>query len=77
MKVIRKISKRLLDIQKEVISAEFPDAPTLVSRVDKEAHSWQPVEVSIDAELAEAGSQETRALQEKQREMIQSLDLSK
>ncbi|TDL16212.1 DUF699-domain-containing protein [Rickenella mellea] len=77
VKVIRKISKALLDIQKEAISAELPEAPTRVSRVDKEAHNWRPMETSIDAELAEAGSKETRALQEKQREMIQSLDLSK
>lgn len=78
-KVIRKVSKTLTDIQKAAISADFPAAAEAsVSRVDNDKQrDWKPMDVTVDAELAEAGSKETRALQEKQREMIQSLDLSK
>lgn len=39
--------------------------------------SWRPVETSLEDELKEAGSEATRALREKQRQMIDSLDLSK
>lgn len=39
--------------------------------------SWKPVEVSVDAELKEAGDEVTKRMREMQREMIDSLDLSK
>ncbi|GBE83103.1 GNAT acetyltransferase 2-domain-containing protein [Sparassis latifolia] len=79
VKVIKKITKRLLDIQKTAISADIPEEPPAVSRiaVDGTQTSWKPVETSLEDELAEAGDEATRALREKQREMIDSLDLSK
>lgn len=76
--MIKKISKRLLDIQKAAISAEIPEqsaAPRIVA--DGAGTSWKPMETSLADELAEAGDDATRALREKQREMIDSLDLSK
>ncbi|TFK42880.1 GNAT acetyltransferase 2-domain-containing protein [Crucibulum laeve] len=81
VKVIRKITKRLVDIQKAAISAELPE-PSLAtsSRVegaDVVMGDWKPVEASIEDELNEAGDQVTSALREKQREMIDSLDLKK
>lgn len=78
-KVIRKISKRLLDIQKEAISATIPEAPPATSK-DNDADArttWQPVQTSLDDELREAGDEATRALREKQKAMLDSLDLSK
>ena len=83
VKIIRKISKKLLDIQKAAISAQLPQ-PSLVGtagsvggeNVDS-ATDWRPLETSINVELAEAGDEATREMKEKQREMINSLDLRK
>lgn len=78
-KVIRKITKRLLDVQKEAISATIPEAPPATSK-DNDADArttWQPVQTSLDDELREAGDEATRALREKQKAMLDSLDLSK
>lgn len=82
MKVIRKITKHLVDIQKASIGADIPLAPsTTISRVgeggDGEAMQWKAVETTVEDELNEAGDEATKALREKQREMIESLDLSK
>lgn len=82
VKVVRKISKRLIDIQKEAIGATIAEANVaLTTRVDGDRDpsktDWKPVEMSIDHELEEAGNEATKALREKQREMIDSLDLSK
>ena len=83
VKSIRKISKRLTDIQKSALEAELPPAPALDGTGDRRSlkmaealEKMKPVEVTIDDELREAGSEVTRELREKQREMINSLDLS-
>ena len=83
-KSIRKISKRLTDIQKSALEAELPSAPTLDGTGDQRTlkaaealEKMKPVEITIDDELREAGNEVTRELREKQREMINSLDLSK
>ncbi|CAL1712686.1 unnamed protein product [Somion occarium] len=80
-KVIRKISKRLFDIQKEAISATIPEAPPKGAELNvgnkPSGTTWKPVETSLEEELKEAGDEVTNALKEKQREMIDSLDLSK
>ncbi|KAH9948851.1 GNAT acetyltransferase 2-domain-containing protein [Amylocystis lapponica] len=75
VKIVKKITKRLLDIQKTAISAQIPEQPA-APRVAA-ATSWKPVETSIADELAEAGGEATSALRLKQRAMIDSLDLSK
>jgi len=90
-KLIRKISKRLADIRKEAIGADIPVAPpskNTDSRVQGDiegdgggngeaSKSWQPIETNVVDELDEAGDEVTRALREKQRAMIEALDLSK
>jgi N-acetyltransferase 10 len=98
-KLIRKISKKLTDIQKEAIGADIPVAPPPQLKPSTESHvrdddgvrgdgdgsssgetstkPWQPVVRSIEEELNEEGDEVTRALREKQRAMIESLDLSK
>jgi N-acetyltransferase 10 len=82
VKVVRKISKQLMGIQKAAINAQIPDpALTTSSAVatDKDVGmpDWRPVEMSVEDELNQAGDQATTALREKQREMIDSLDLKK
>jgi N-acetyltransferase 10 len=80
VKVIRKITKHLVDIQKASIGADIPLALlTSTSRVGDggEPTQWKPVETHVEDELNEAGDEATKALREKQREMIDSLDLSK
>ncbi|KZS93422.1 DUF699-domain-containing protein [Sistotremastrum niveocremeum HHB9708] len=78
VKIVRKISKRLLDIQKEAISSQLPDNSERVrqglfqSSVSRRA----PLE-DLNAELAVAGDEVSQALREKQREMIDALDLNK
>lgn len=39
--------------------------------------NWKPVEITLEDELNEAGDKVTSAMREKQREMIDSLDLKK
>jgi len=66
-----------VDIQKAAISAELPDPSAVAeSRVGISSEdTWKPVETSLNDELNEAGDEATRALREKQRAMIDSLDL--
>lgn len=79
--MIKKISKRLLDVQKAAISAQIPDAQAAraVARTDADGKKaeWKPLETSLEDELEEAGDEAARALREKQRAMIDALDLSK
>ncbi|KAJ3485257.1 hypothetical protein NLI96_g5090 [Meripilus lineatus] len=87
-KIIRKLSKVLLEIQKAAISATIPEAPQAqvqkvdVSAGEKEKSStsvsgWKSEHAKLQDELKEAGDEATKALREKQREIIDSLDLSK
>ncbi|EPQ51169.1 DUF699-domain-containing protein [Gloeophyllum trabeum ATCC 11539] len=80
VKLIRKISKRLVHIQKAAISAELPPPPQSRTRdvdmADGE-RQWKPVQQRLEDELQEAGNEEVRKMKEKQRELIDSLDLSK
>ncbi|KAG6857245.1 hypothetical protein H0H87_007078 [Tephrocybe sp. NHM501043] len=81
VKVIRKISKRLVDVQKEAISAGLSEVT--VTNTNVSAHgtlgptNWEPMAVSLEDELDAAGDEATTALREKQREMISALDLQK
>ena len=84
VKSIRKITKRLVDIRKSALEAELQPAPTTEGTEDdrtlKAAEAlkkMKPVKITIDDELREAGNEVTRELREKQREIINSLDLSK
>ena len=62
------------------VGASIPEvsaAPS--SRVKDERNTqadWTPVGINLDDELTQAGNDATNALREKQREMIDSLDLS-
>ncbi|KAI1794931.1 DUF699-domain-containing protein [Ganoderma leucocontextum] len=81
VKIVKKISKRLLDVQKEAISATIPDRRHAEganaegnNSKDKE---FRPLETTLEEELEEAGDEAARALREKQRAMIDALDLTK
>lgn len=84
VKSIRKICKRLMDVQKSALETELPPPLTANGTVDQRTikaaetlGKMNPVEITIDDELREAGNEVTRELREKQKEMINSLDLSK
>ncbi|KAJ7726390.1 GNAT acetyltransferase 2-domain-containing protein [Mycena metata] len=71
-KVIRKITKRLVGIQKAAIGADIPDPSTRTSTL-----AAAPISVSLEEELDEAGAGEMSKEKARQREMIDSLDLKK
>lgn len=83
VKSIRKIGKQLEELQKVAISTEFPGASsTTLHDIDSAGavtheRSWKPLAEDLDEELAVAGNDETKILRERQREMINALDLSK
>jgi len=84
-KMIRKISKRLIDIQKAAISAEIPQANPNTSLAlssgleggNTISRTTDNVTAAMEKELDQAGSEVTNAMRERQREMLSSLDLKK
>ncbi|PFH49973.1 hypothetical protein AMATHDRAFT_75910 [Amanita thiersii Skay4041] len=83
VKVMRKISKGLVDVQKDAVRAELPEPKEVTGKVGgdvdggEEEEEWRGVAQTIEDELDEAGDEATRTLRQKQRAMIDSLDLSK
>ncbi|KAF5348578.1 hypothetical protein D9756_009670 [Leucocoprinus leucothites] len=94
VKVIKKISKKLVDVQKAGISAGLPvSQATTATRIDDGGNGsmdpnrgpgqtgavgeWKSVSAALEDELNEAGDEAAQALKEKQREMIDALDLRK
>jgi N-acetyltransferase 10 len=80
-KIIRKISKRLINIQKAAISKELPKPNTaeMSSVRPDDSLSKEPGAVveAIEEELNEAGSEAMKALKERQKEFLNSLDFKK
>lgn len=80
IKSMRKVSTRLNDIQKSAIESSMPAIPIpmaaagSMSRIGGEDGEWAPVTENLNDELNEAGDE---VLREKQKEIIESLDLSK
>ncbi len=72
-----------MDIQKAAISAELPQPtismPTAASRMDEADLSQEPksVTAAIVEELDEAGNDAMKAVRERQKEFLSSLDLKK
>jgi N-acetyltransferase 10 len=80
VKLIRKISGNLQEIQRAAVGATIP-APVQVSQDETDGTVSLVADAehglkSMEAELDAAGDEATNALQEKQRAMINSLDLS-
>ena len=79
VKIIRKITKRLVDIQKAAITDELPQA-TLAARIDGDKGgvvNRKPIEISVEDELNETANEVTKDMQEKQNKMIESLNLER
>jgi N-acetyltransferase 10 len=78
VKLIRKISGNLQDIQKAAISATIPApmpaSPTGSMTLATDAERGLKI---MEAELEAAGDEATAALREKQRALIDSFDLSR
>lgn len=67
-----------MDIQKAAIGATLPEQAPISELVPTDVEkSWQPVSTTIEEELNTAGDEAMNQLREQQREMIDSLDLSK
>jgi N-acetyltransferase 10 len=75
VKLIRKITARLQDVRKAAISETLPVPEESGLGITPEGA--EKVVESLDLELEEAGNEEKRAMREKQRAMIDALDLSK
>lgn len=75
IKIIKKSSHAFREIEKAAVEKEIPkDTTTNGSNgIDK----FVPLEQELDEELEEAGNEAVSALREKQRELINSLDLQK
>jgi len=85
-KMIRKISKRLIDIQRAAISAEMPQANPKTGSLGLSSHLegdktnagvTDSIAAAMVEELDQAGNEVTNAMKERQREMLSSLDLKK
>lgn len=78
VKIIRKVSKKLVDIRKAAISADIPQTAEQSSRaLGAESSALRQTDANLQDELEEAGNEEIKAMRENQREMINSLDMSK
>ncbi|KAF6755010.1 GNAT acetyltransferase 2-domain-containing protein [Ephemerocybe angulata] len=80
VKVVRRVGKVLGDVRRGEVEAALP--PSLAAGVNAiqgegEKEGWKGVGVQIEEELERAGGEEERALKERQREMLESLDLRK
>lgn len=69
----------MIDIQKAAISSELPEASKLASsRIEGQDKGFiENASAAMTVELEEAGKEETSALKERQRQIIDSLDLKK
>jgi N-acetyltransferase 10 len=76
-KIVQKVSKKLTEIQKAAIIADMPVPPSSAENEDTAMATWKPIETNLDTELNEAGDEVENAFRERQREIIDSLDISK
>lgn len=68
----------MLDIQKAAISAQIPEASSIVlDTLPIRRDQDENVTASLDKELEDAGKEVTSSMKERQRQMLDSLDLKK
>jgi len=81
VKLVKKITNSLIEIQKAAVGAGIPDVSTKNHNLNLDSASTttggKSAATVIAKELDKAGDEATKALREKQREMINSLDLRK
>lgn len=81
-KMMVRISKQLEDIQRDAISAELPERQQVVRNVaggsgQQGTDNWQPMATTVEEDLEEVVDEETKKQRARQRELIDSMDLSK
>jgi N-acetyltransferase 10 len=76
IKIIKKVSSSFREIEKTALMEELPAEQKTNGEVDGE-NTFAPLEEDLDEEMQEAGNEVVSALKEKQRELINSLDLQK
>jgi N-acetyltransferase 10 len=76
IKIIKKVSTAFREIEKAAIEKEIPPESQGNGDLNGE-ETFIPLEQSLDDEMEEAGNEAVSALNEKQRELINSLDLQK
>jgi N-acetyltransferase 10 len=74
IKIVKKTSTAFRDIEKAAVEKEIPRDPT--ENGDRSVlEKFVPLEKDLEEDLEEAGNEAVSALREKQRELINSLDL--
>jgi N-acetyltransferase 10 len=76
IKIIKKVSSAFREIEKSALMDELPAEQRENGAVNDET-AFAPLEEDLDEEMEEAGNEAVSALKEKQRELINSLDLQK
>jgi N-acetyltransferase 10 len=74
IKIIKKISHEFSDIEKEALNEEIPHEE---ERHNGSKEAFVPLGQDLDDEMEEAGNEVVSKLKEKQRELINALDLEK
>jgi N-acetyltransferase 10 len=84
VKIMRKFSKHLHELQKKAVGADVPEQEPVVKRnvaVGEESEAagtsdWKPMKTTVEEDLEEVVDEETRRKKQMQRELIDSMDLS-
>jgi N-acetyltransferase 10 len=81
VKIMRKISKHLREVQKKGLGVDIPEEAPEVKRNlpanEQGTSDWQPLAKTVEEDLDEAVDDETKKARAVQRELINSMDLSK
>lgn len=81
VKVVRKLGKKLAEVRREEVEKTLPlpaaGANAIAVASKETGDDWKTVGERMEKELEEAGDDVQKELREKQREMLESLDLRK
>jgi N-acetyltransferase 10 len=77
IKIIKKVSTAFREIEKAALEKEIPHEPQNNGDFGDVVKTFVPLEQELDDEMEEAGNEVVSALKEKQRELINALDLQK
>lgn len=77
IKTVKKFTNAFRDIERAAAEKELPPEPRQTGNGETNGDKFVPLERDLDEEMEEAGDEVVSALKEKQRELINSLDLEK
>jgi N-acetyltransferase 10 len=77
IKTIKKFTNAFRDVERAAAEKELPPEPREIGNGDLNGDKFMPLERDLGEEIEEAGDEVVSALKEKQRELINSLDLEK